>query len=54
MTKPETTTERHRAEDVARGRVQMRDEILKYIESTGSAARNIQLQLLIIKLESME
>ena len=50
----ETTTERHLAEAEAKGRRQAIDEILEYIVETGSAARNMQLQLLVIKLESME
>ena len=53
----ETTTERHLEEARQRGRAEMRDEILEYITAMGGgygAARNMQLQLLVIKLESME
>ena len=54
MDRAETTSERHLAEAEAKGRILMRDEILEYIVETGIAARNMQLQLLVIKLESME
>jgi len=53
MDKPETTKERHLEEARQQGRIQMRDELLEYIEKMGGASRNLQLQLLIIKIEAM-
>ena len=48
--KPETTTERHIAEAVEKGRIQMRDEILK-MAPADVLTRNIALQLYVAQIE---
>ena len=52
MDKFETTTERHLEEARQRGRAEMRDEILEILRN--SSVRNMQIQLLVIRLEEME
>ena len=51
MDKPETTTERHRAEDIQRGREQMRDQIIEIIKPC--LDRDPTLQILIARIELM-
>ena len=46
----ETTTERHRAEDVAQGRIEMRDEILA-MAPADVLTRNIAMQLYVAQIE---